>query len=58
MVIPPKGFSTEVLPLQGGQGWIVIPPPGGKAATTVLPLPGAAPAPFGAALPQPGQPQP
>jgi hypothetical protein len=49
-----------VLPLPGGQGWLVVPPPGQAPTTVILPLPGATPqqAPFSAAPAAPGQPQP
>jgi hypothetical protein len=54
MVIPPQGFSTQVLPLPDGQGWMLVPPPGQQPATVIVPTTPSAPAtsaPFSAAQP-------
>ena len=62
LIVPPQGFSTTVLSLPDGQGWLVIPSRPDGRSTSVLPLRGAAPTtalPFSAATPCcPGQPGP
>jgi hypothetical protein len=35
--VPPQGFRTQVLPMPGDRGWIVIPPPGQAPLTVILP---------------------
>jgi hypothetical protein len=62
LLVPPKGLSTTVLSLPGGQGWLVIPSRPDGRSTSALPPPGAPPTPFAplsAATPCcPGQPAP